>query len=964
MGKSIPTLFLFWLGITTSVAQNFYFRQIKPEDGLPSSIVYQFAQDSEGLLWMGTENGLCAYDGSKFQYYTIQDGLPSNTVYRLAIDKKDQKWLTTLANQPCVFADGKGTIPPWADSLYFSNFELSITSDSLIWLLGIGPNGRQPLVIITPDGIHKTFSDIRPTFYQVVDVNGVNILWEGQRGVYHFKRDSILKFVPNQFDGAPIECSRYGDDLLCFLVEGTPGRYKYKRLVQLDPNTATIVKEFPVLEQYKFETEANCLLLDEDQNIWIGLRTGLLLLRKEGESYHSQLLLEGVFVNRVFQDREGNIWIGTEGDACFLINSTEINTLVGATQKDRGAIRALTTDEAGNIYIGYTDGSLAIYDARFQLLRSQKLSTKRIVDIQTDANQLWVASDIEVIELMPSGLPRRRIPGSGAIKCLLSTADDLFVFSTRIIQLNAQKELEDQLRLGIRVYNAYSKNDSILWLGTAEGLYTYHRYSKVATLLHPAITSDVRAIVPGPDQEYWIATLGQGVLVWKAGEIIQRFNQADQLSSDICNDLILDDHYAWVGTNMGLSKIDLKTHEIEIFGVEDGLSSREVNYLTLSGSNILAATAENLNIIPRTIQKNVAPPLLHWGMVKVGADTLPIADVFRVPYDQKNLFVSFRGISYRNLGNITYAYQMEGLDPNWIETRSPFANWSGIPSGVYTLRLKARGGNALWSEEKQIEFTFEAPFWERKSFKLAAVLLIIAMVGLGLWLYVRNLKQKNAIQRRIQDLQLTAMRAQMNPHFMFNALSSIQEFINRIDLESANLYLSQFASLVRSILNNSTKSRISLAEETEQLELYLMLENLRFKEAISFSISIDPPLEKEATLIPSMLIQPFVENALLHGLFHKEGDKRLAVRFKPFDEQTLLCSIQDSGIGRAAAAQINQRKTYKGEAKGIAVTRDRLALLNEPNNKEIVISFEDLYDPIDHSPLGTQVNLLIPFKLV
>lgn len=964
MGKSIPTLFLFLAGITASMAQNFYFRQIKPEDGLPSSIVYQFAQDSEGLLWMGTENGLCAYDGSKFQYYTVQDGLPSNTVFRLAIDKKDQKWLTTLANQPCVFADGKGTIPPWADSLEFSNFELSITSDSLIWLLGIGPGGRQPLVVISPDGTHKVFPDLRPTFYQMVDVNGVNILWEGRNGVYHFKRDSIQKFVPNQFEGSPIECSRYGDDLLCFLVEGTPGRYKYKRLVQLDPNTATIVKEFSVLERYKFETEANCLLLDEDQNIWIGLRTGLLLLKKEGASYRSQLLLEGVFVNRVFQDRERNIWIGTEGDACFLVNSTVINTLVGATQKDRGAIRALTTDEAGNIYIGYTDGSLAIYDSRFQLQHHQKLSTKRIVDIQTSADQLWVASDIEVFELTLKGLPRSRIPNSGAIKCLLSTGNDLFVFSTRINQLSAQKELEDQFKLGKRVYAAYPKNDSILWLGTAEGLYTYHRYSKVVALLDSAITSDVRAIVPGPDQQIWLATLGQGVLVWKAGEVIQEFNQGRQLSSDICNDMILDDQYAWVGTNMGLSRIDLQTHKIEIFGVEDGLSSREVNYLTQSGNNILAATAENLNIIPRSIQKNVAPPLLHWGIIKVGADTLPLAEAFTVPYDQKNLFVSFRGISFRNLGNITYAYQMEGLDPNWIETRSPFANWSGIPSGTYTLRLKARGGDALWSEEKQIEFTFEAPFWEKNSFKLAAVLLIMTLVGLGFWLYVRNLKQKNAIQRRIQDLQLTAMRAQMNPHFMFNALSSIQEFINRNDLESANLYLSQFASLVRSILNNSTKSRISLAEEIEQLELYMMLENLRFKEAISFRIIIDPSLEKEATLIPSMLIQPFVENALLHGLFHKEGEKRLAIHFKPFDEQTLICTIQDSGVGRVVAAQINQRKTYKGEAKGIAVTRDRLTLLNEPNNKEIVISFEDLYDRIDESPSGTQVDLLIPFKLV
>ncbi|MEZ5043343.1 MAG: two-component regulator propeller domain-containing protein [Saprospiraceae bacterium] len=969
--KRTRAILLFLFGYLLSTAQNFYFRQLTSEDGLPSSIVYQIAQDKDGILWMGTESGLCAYDGSEFKYYTVKDGLPNNVVHRLAIDKQGRKWLTTLANQPAVFEDGKASIPPWADTLSLSNFEIAITEDSLMWITSTGvlskrKNFIRPLVIFSTDGTYREYQDLKQYFLTLVSLDdNVNVYWKGNVGAFIFKRDSLIKMVPNLFKGYPSDCNRLGDGVLCFLAAGHPGAFLFKELSLVDPYQGTLLRRFDGLEKYKFKEEANSLFVDKNQNIWIGLRSGLLFLKNEGDNvYTDHLLLKGVFVNRTFEDDEGNIWITTEGEGCYMLTSTSISTLASITIEDKGTIRSLHTDREGNIYIGYTNGYFEEYNQRFELLHRQQLSSKRIVDLQTDETGIWVGSDLELFRLDKEGKVLFSVPSSHPIKCILPTSDNLFVLSWQIDRVIDQKIIQYPLDFTQRIYASYQKNDTMLWLGSTKGLYSYHIHSHAITLLNEFITTDVRAIVPAADGKWWIATLGQGVLVLDDTKAIQQFNSSSGLLSDICNDLVIDEHFAWVGTNMGVSRIDLETYQIEAFGIEDGLSSREVTFLAKSGDNILAATDKGLNIIPNDIQAYSNPPRLHLGIIRIEGDTIPNADSFTFPYYKNDLFVSFKGISYKSLGNLTYAYKMEGLDANWIETKAPFANWASVPPGKYKLRIKVKGSNAVWSEEQQMAFTFDAPWWEKTWFRIIALSVVVGLIALGFRLVIRNLKTKSDLQAKMQTLQLTALSAQMNPHFMFNALSSIQEFINLNDLDSANLYLSQFASLVRSILNNSTKREISLAEEVEQLQLYLNLENLRFNKTIDYQIVIDKQLERDATYIPSMLVQPMAENAIIHGLFHKKGQRMLNISFNKVDHRTLQCIVQDNGIGREASRKINQNKKYKGDARGLVLTENRLALLNHARKPPIYITFEDLADPDHPEVTGTKVTLLIPFTLV
>ena len=499
-----------------------------------------------------------------------------------------------------------------------------------------------------------------------------------------------------------------------------------------------------------------------------------------------------------------------------------------------------------------------------------------------------------------------------------------------------------------------------MYLGSTEGLARLTN-GKVQKIAPDRIFSDIRGIEKDSQGMYWIATAGQGVFAIQGDSIFRQITTKDGLSSNICMHLFAEEDQVWVSTNLGINKIDLSNGHIQAVNEEDGLSSLEVKYIAKSGDFVVAAASGSIDIIPDQIQSYAEPPLLQLKQLIVSGDTMPDQQRYSLPYYRNDLLVRYGSVSFKSMGKLVYAYRLAGLEKDWTETQSEQVSWSALPPGTYQFQLKVRGSNGEWSGIQARGLVIQLPWWREWWFLSGMSLLI----GGGLiFAYQRQqakFQRESELQRRMQNLQLTALRAQMNPHFMFNALSSIQEFINNSDLASANLYLSRFASLVRSVLNNSTQERISLGEEVSQLELYLTLENLRFDQRIRYDILIERPLQANKVFIPTMIIQPFVENALNHGLFHQKGEKTLQIRFQQMGENKLHCQIEDNGIGRQRALAINQNKKYKGKSKGIQVTRDRLELINKTNEGKIALEIEDLVDA-EGNPSGTLVHLIVPFS--
>ena len=217
--------------------------------------------------------------------------------------------------------------------------------------------------------------------------------------------------------------------------------------------------------------------------------------------------------------------------------------------------------------------------------------------------------------------------------------------------------------------------------------------------------------------------------------------------------------------------------------------------------------------------------------------------------------------------------------------------------------------------------------------------------------------QKLENERRIADMEMMALRSQMNPHFIFNCLNSINRFVLRNDTESASNYLTKFSKLMRMVLENSKQALIPLEEEVKCLELYIQMEQFRCKNAFTYYVKYHDGVNTEEAMIPPLLLQPFVENAIWHGVNPKEGDGRIGIEFFQ-EEESLYCMIKDNGIGRKKASELRSQLSEHHKAMGLQITKERLAILREDNSKESPVEIEDLYDE-NSNAAGTKVTIRI-----
>src|SRR6185436_16983423 len=229
---------------------------------------------------------------------------------------------------------------------------------------------------------------------------------------------------------------------------------------------------------------------------------------------------------------------------------------------------------------------------------------------------------------------------------------------------------------------------------------------------------------------------------------------------------------------------------------------------------------------------------------------------------------------------------------------------------------------------------------------------------------LENEKKQAELHQRAVELEMQALRAQMNPHFIFNCLSSINRFIFKNDNKLASDYLTRFSRLIRMVLMNSSKKLITLEDELEMLRLYLDLERLRFKDAFDYSITTTNIVDTGSTFIPPLLLQPFCENAVWHGLMHKESKGHLNIIISQVineNEKVLHCVIEDDGVGREKAAEMKSKSAESEKSLGLKITTERLALLNQENNFSTFYKIENVLNE-NNEVAGTRVQLKIRYK--
>jgi hypothetical protein len=338
-----------------------------------------------------------------------------------------------------------------------------------------------------------------------------------------------------------------------------------------------------------------------------------------------------------------------------------------------------------------------------------------------------------------------------------------------------------------------------------------------------------------------------------------------------------------------------------------------------------------------------------------------------LPSHYNTIAFYYRGICLTNPDKVLYQRKLEGLEKEWSTPSSEdYSKYANLAPGNYTFKFRSCNNEGIWnSKETSFAFRIKPPFYLTWWFLLFAALLVFAIIYIIFMLRIYNIKKKQRIEfdRKVEmsKVELKALRAQMNPHFIFNSLNSIQHYIFNSKSEEAIKYLSKFARLVRLILNNSDKPTVTVGEDLDALRLYLELEQMRFEEKFDYEIIVDGSVDVDYDIMPPLLMQPYVENAILHGLNPMPVKGKLTIRLSS-KNNFLICTITDNGIGRERSAEIKRTMPFiKHKSLGMKITEDRLKILNEINSSQLSVIINDLKDA-NNRPLGTQVELFVPLN--
>lgn len=376
----------------------------------------------------------------------------------------------------------------------------------------------------------------------------------------------------------------------------------------------------------------------------------------------------------------------------------------------------------------------------------------------------------------------------------------------------------------------------------------------------------------------------------------------------------------------------------------------------LSGSSRVISITANDSI----------PPVVDISGVRIMGKEMPVETRYELDYNENFIRIQYAGFSYANPELVQYKYQLKGVDEAWVYTSSTSVQYTTLPPGKYTFTVLAMNKEGTWSDQPgHIEFFIRPPFYATWWFLSLLIGGGILLIGGSVWTWSRSVKRKERdrvdINRRIASIELKALRAQMNPHFIFNTLSSIQHFITTNDSEAALKYLSKFAKLMRRIMDNSKMSTIPVTDELKALELYLELEVMRFKSKFSYQIIVDSNVDSHYDAIPSMLIQPYVENAILHGFMNKKTPGHLTITLRR-QNNLLEVVVDDDGIGRKRSQEINQTRKGGHHSQGLSITQERLEILNASNQSDLSVTIEDKYDH-HQEPAGTRVQIFVPLAV-
>lgn len=929
------------------------YRHFGVEDGLPSKETYQVFQDSRGFVWVATDRGVVRYNGVEFELFNKTRGMPDNVVFRFYEDDNARVWFIPITGNLSYFDGEKITV-------YKHNRIINQHLDGLVRSIHVSQNGSVTIgsmggvLNIEPDGTFQVDT------VQSKEKTVVNYISHPEKGVI-FKgsnRISISNTVTIYWNG--VTTGTYDHR-----VSKTNADYRYALskdgtlIFSLLNKIYTIDRHGKIIVEKSLPGPVTFVTII-DQLIWVGAEgNGVFAFNLQGKEVHH--FLTDLSVSYVLKDQQGSFWFSTLEKGVYftssfrnerLINSSKINEELICSM-DGNERDLLLCDRDGNFVHISTDNEMYY----FRLMDAP--SPAHIKHIESE--QSFVISSMGPVIYEPRKRKIRFSPkqmrpvhytefespkelmgeflwegGKGAIRHLKKDRFERIIVNNKL-----------------RIFTAIQQLDNgNIYCGSLNGLYLWSGKTVVKV---PALAGKRIVDICSIGNTAYVATRGSGLFILEAGKARSVTTKNGLVSNELTSICIdFERNHLWIGSTKGAQVFDVRKNKIiKSYSTSNGLAGNDIYGIHAMQSKVYIATNNGVSVISPNLSNTntyVDIPFYFLSYTVNSKRKLLPASVKRIEleYMEQLSEIEFAYLDFANGNPTGYEYMLEGYSATWNKTQNNKLQFIGLPPGNYTLKVRKSGEKKIIS----MPIYIKAPLWQKSWFIFTLVIVGLFVISGITYVIYRNRSQRKHAQRNALVLQQTALTSQMNPHFIFNSLNSIQAYIFKNRIEDSTRYLSKFSKLIRTILESSFETSISLKEELSALDQYINLEKMRMKGQFHYRISNEVTLNPTAVQVPPFLLQPFVENAIWHGLSEVDnGELSVIIRN---NAERLYFIIDDNGAGRVKSSE--RKKT--GKSRGAFIAEQRMQNFCRLHRSEHTMKIIDKTDA-DGSPSGTRVEFSI-----
>ena len=931
------SLLLVYVSFIQTTAQNPYHIIYGIDDGLPSTQVYDIQEDEYGRMWFATDRGVSVFDGYKFKTYTTDDGLGDIVIFRIFKDDNNNLWFAEKGGG-LTFYDGESFQKPLISEILtersyseYVDFFQQIDSTTFLILHKSSIKAHSKLLLFD-------FNSVRLDLLTGDSLNGMtinhNLLLDTTWNILFYKDIQRLENIVSVKDSSILYIQHKKNESGRFL-NLQHDLYLWtghmKRLVKKYPSSVNHIETF-------------------GEEAWISSNGGIDIFNLSTHEIERSLFKD-YQVSGIFKTQAGEYWISTLYNGIILCPNPFVQQFSDPTKGnivklDTFINKILLRREHGYGLDIYNQQNEAEFIKEFRYASSYSSYAKN--------NDYLLLSDRSKIYLEKNRatLTKSKIQEPSQRVCEVLESEFLLV-GTKQLTIKSYQDLSTKTPFPLvdygskDIYDAILIRDSCLYIGTDNGLLHYH-YSNGFISHKKRIDKEklqcrVSQIEELSDHELLISSIGHGFMKYdfKNGKVTQ-IASTEQLQTNIIHSFYQEEsNIIWLCTNIGLIRLRFndaslsEIKDIRTFTTRDGLPTNYINSVVKYRGNIWVATTSGVCYFDyKEMPQSYAIPKLILDSITINNASHKLYQELNLNHNENNITFYVTGVLLDHSVSTSdqpykYALIEDNNDTIWHSTSLKDIRFTNLAAGQYNFIVKVSDRHGQWSEPIQQDFLISPHFTETLLFRLLLLLILIAAI----W-YIISRKNKIQAQKirqqsmmkefelKLKQAELNALKGQMNPHFIYNTLNSIQNYIFKEDARAANHLISTFGKLIRKSLELSSLQMITIDQEVEYLENYLTLEKMRFEDKFDYKIRLEDNLNQY--LIPPLLIQPLVENAIKHAFLDISLTGKLMVQFS-LEANKITVEVLDNGVG------IQQKHVKKRSitVSALNIIRDRVNLLNE-----------------------------------